>query len=131
MAETDEEIETWFLVPLVRNSDRQTHAAPLWACLREEVFAIPAGMSGPECWRKDDPVPGEWRDPKTGERVEDESRKYTIVLRRSRVEALRDVLWRAANSFDQEEILFLVRGVKTEVKRDASKGILKGDPAGG
>ena len=133
MGEAEEEIGTWFLIPLRRSSDDQLHVVELWRCLREEVYAIAGGWTGPESvkvLRKDDPVPGGWRSP-TGAREEDESRKYTVIIPRSHVEALREVLLRAANSFDQKEILFMVQEVKQSVRLDPSQGFLKGDPAGG
>ena len=76
-------------------------------------------------------ISGSWRNPKTGASVSDQSRKYTMIIARDSVGALRAVLERAANSFDQEEILFMVQGVDKSVKRDPAKGYLKGDPAGG
>ena len=112
MSGAEEEIGTWFLIPLVRSSNGQPHVVELWRCLREEVYGIAGGWTGPESvkvLRKGDPVPGGWRNPKTGAPEEDESRKHTVIVPRSKVGALREVLLRAANSFDQKEILFMVQ----------------------
>ena len=43
----------------------------------------------------------------------------------------RDVVSNSTNSFDQEEILFLVQGLDQSIKRNLRKGFLEGDPAGG
>ena len=75
-------------------------------------------------------ISGSWRDSKTEGTVPDRSRKYTVIIVRDRIDALRRVLERAANSFDQEEILFVVQGVDKTVKRDPDKDPLKGDSAG-
>ena len=76
--------------------------------------------------------PGSWKNPVTGKPVRDTSTKYTVIIEREKADTvLPGVLERAANSFDQEEILFLVQGIDRSVKRDPDKGFLKGDPAGG
>jgi hypothetical protein len=128
-------IETWFLIPLVRNSDQKPHVGTLWGSLRDEVYAVAGGWSGPKkvvaVIEDVALVPGGWRDPATEKCSEDESRKYTVLIAKSQVGKLSEVLVRAANSFDQEEILFLVQGGDRSVKRDPSKGFLMGDPAGG
>lgn len=62
----------------------------------------------------------------SGRLVTDESRKYTVLVREDNVEELRAVLGRAANSFDQEEILFVVQGVDQSVRRRIEDGLLKG-----
>jgi len=78
-----------------------------------------------------EPLPGSWRDPATGKSVEDESRKYTVIVGSEKIGELRAVLERAANSFDQDEVLFVVQGMDQTVKRDPRKSFLKGDPVGG
>ena len=130
---SDRRIETWFVIPIVRNSDRQPHIAELWSCLRKEIYGVAGGLSGPKHVLIEDiePVAGSWRDPATGDEIPDESRKYTVVIAESRVDALREVLERAANSFAQEEILFMVKGEDQSVRRDPSKGFLHGDPSAG
>jgi hypothetical protein len=130
----EKRIETWFLIPLVRNSDKKAHAATLWGQLRDEVYQVAGGWSGPTTVtviKEVEPVPGGWRDPTTGKCSEDESRKYTVLIAKSSVDDLARVLGRAANSFDQDEILFVVQGEDHSVKRDIGLGFLKGDPAGG
>ena len=128
-------IETWFLVPLVRNSDKKKHVGTLWGALRAEVYQIAGGWSGPKkviaVIEDVDLVPGGWRDKTTGKCSQDQSRKYTVMIERSKIQGLAEVLVRAANSFDQQEILFVVQGEDHSVRRDPNKGFLKGDPAGG
>ena len=111
------------------------HVATLWGLLREEVYQVAGGWSGPKkviaVIEDVEDVPGGWRDPATGKCSEDESRKYTVMIERKKVDELREVLARVANSFDQDDILFVVQGEDRSVKREPGKGFLKGDPAGG
>jgi hypothetical protein len=127
-----ERIETWFVIPLVRNSDKKRHMAPLWGLLRAELYRAAGGEASKRVVLEDvEESPGSWKDPATGKPVRDKSRKYTVVIERQKAETvLRAVLERAANSFDQDEILFLVQGTDRSVKRDHNKGFLEGDPAG-
>lgn len=132
LAQRRKRVESWFLIPLVRNADRQLHAPELWGLLRAEVFAVAHGWTGPEEVRKDPLIesvktlPGGWTDPLSGRLITDESRKYTVLVSEDNVEELRAVLGRAANSFDQEEILFVVQGVDQSVGRRIEDGLLKG-----
>jgi len=131
---TPERIETWFLIPILRDSDRKLHRATLYELLHSELFDIAGGLSGPKSVSiilDPELVPGSWRDPGKRKPTGDESRKYTVLILRERLSALREVLERAANSFDQKEILFVVQGVDQSVQRDLLRGFLKGDPAGG
>jgi hypothetical protein len=36
-------IETWFVMPTVRNSDKKKHVAILWGLLREEIYGVAGG----------------------------------------------------------------------------------------
>lgn len=125
-------VESWFLIPLVRNGDRQLHAPEVWGLLRAEIFAVAHGWTGPEEIRKVPLIetvktlPGGWKDPASGRVITDETRKYTVLVPEDDVEELRAVLGRAANSFDQEEILFIVHGVDQSVRRRIEDGLLKG-----
>jgi hypothetical protein len=55
-------------------------------------------------------VPGEYIEEATGTVVRDESRRYTIALPRSKLNGLRKLLRRAANTFDQKAIYLSVAG---------------------
>lgn len=131
-AQAKARIETWFVIPTVRDSDKKKHRATLWGLLRAELYEV----AGADSWKwvileELAPTKGSWKNPKTGKPVRDKSRKYTVVVLREKAEEIREVLFRAANSFDQQEILFMVLGVDRSVKRDPKKGFLKGDPEGG
>ncbi len=56
-------------------------------------------------------MPGEWVEGQTGKVIEDESRKYHVAVPEDRVEILRTILRRVANSFDQECIYLSVAGL--------------------
>ncbi len=99
---------------------------------RAEIHGVSSGWTGPQRVRRDPLIenvktlPGGWTEPITGKVVTDESRKYTVLVPEDRIEDLRAVLGRAANSFDQEEILFVARGVERSVRRTAEDGLLAG-----
>jgi hypothetical protein len=128
-----ERVEAWFVIPLVRESNKkQPHNALLWGCLRAELYRAAGGETRKRIFLEDvERSKGSWNNPETGKAVQDTSRKYTVIIDRHRADTvLREVLERAANSFDQDEILFLVQGVERSVKRDRTKGFLDGDPEG-
>ena len=131
--EKGERIETWFLIPILRDSDKQPHRVTLYTALRRELYDVAGGISGPTTVviENIELVPGSWQDPETGLPSGDESRKYTVIIARSTVPLLEEVLARAANSFDQKEILFVVQGIDRSVRKDPAKGFLREDPAGG
>src|SRR5436190_14701172 len=108
----EERIETWFVIPLVRNSNKKPHVALLWGCLRAELYRVAGGEARKRVVLEDvEESSGSWKNPTTSKPVRDKSRKYTVVIERQNAETvLRAVLERAANSFDQDEILFLVQG---------------------
>jgi hypothetical protein len=111
-------IECRFLVPLVRDSDRRPHALRHWKALEDALFRHFDGFAGPE-----GPVPGNYKN-RSGRRVSDLSRRYTIALLPNGVDALRRLLRRVANTFDQE-CIYLVVGVEVElVDADPSAGEL-------
>jgi hypothetical protein len=103
-------------VPLVRDSDRRPHGPRHWKALEDALYRHFDGFTGPE-----GPVLGNYRN-RSGKRVTDQSRRYTIALPLCRVEALRSLLRQVANTFDQECIYFVV-GVEAElVGADPSAG---------
>lgn len=135
-AEPADRIETWFLIPLVRDSEpTRQHVATLWGLLRDEIYRVAGGWTGPSeviALREVRAIPGGWEeDPTPRTCREDVSRRYTVMIEEKRVPDLQEVLVRAANSFDQRVIQFVVLGRDRSVKRDETKGFLKGDPAGG
>jgi len=122
------EIECWFLIPIERNSDRGLHQPVLWDTLQEALSRDWGGWTGPERmhWgRTRSTVPGGWQ-PKGAERpVTDESRKYTVFVMPAKLDALRSLLRKAANSFDQEEILLSVRGRRERIIPTPEDGFLE------
>jgi hypothetical protein len=102
-----------FLIPLVRDSDRQPHPPVLWRQLQDALLASFGAMSGPETvayYRTLEPVPGTWSPAAGEEPVADLSRKYTVAISEDRLDELRALLLRAGNSFDQRAIYLEVAG---------------------
>lgn len=111
-------VECRFLVPLVRDSDRRPHKLWHWKSLQNALFHHFGGFTGPE-----GPVPGIYRS-RSGRRVADLSRRYTVAVLPGSVEILRGLLRRAANTFDQECIYFVVGGDAELVDAEPSAGDL-------
>lgn len=134
MGQREQRIECWFLLPLLRNSDHELHPVELWGIFRRNLQELFQGWSGPVDVVKEriraiqdvSSVPGGWV-PEADKVIEDESRKYTVIIPSSRVEELRGLLEKAANSFDQEEILCIVQGIDRSVPKKQSAGFLDGD----
>ena len=111
MVQDDELVECAFLIPLVRNSDRQPHRPACWNALHDALFSRFGGRTGPELiYRTIRPVPGEYRDD-AGTRVTDENWRYIAAVPRRRLDDLRRLLRQAANTFDQDEIYLSVAGL--------------------
>lgn len=112
------EVECWFLIPLVRDSDRGLHQPVLWRLLEEALSDAWGGWTGPETmqWgRKKGAVPGGWKPEASADPITDESRKYTVFVPPAKLDALCSLLKKAANSFDQQEILLSVRGRRERI----------------
>lgn len=111
----DDYHECAFMIPLVRNDDRQPHGALAWRDFDDAVNrTFVEGSTGPErLYRVAAPVPGRYRDAK-GQTVEDESWRYYISLPLGRIDELRTLLKKACNTFAQESIYLSVAG-KTEL----------------
>lgn len=105
-----------FLVPLVRDSDRAPHQALLWRLLQDALCEAFGGRTGPRpvlFTRDPKPVPGAWRPEGSQEEDVDESREYEVDVLDTRVDDLRTLLRKVANSFDQRSIRLVV-GVTPE-----------------
>jgi hypothetical protein len=112
MASDDELLECTFLIPLVRNSDRQLHQPLCWGALEDALYSEFGGLTGPQLiYRAIRPVRGQYQDD-VGGRVYDESWQYLAVVPRGRLNVLRRILRQAANTFDQESI-YLTPGHKS------------------
>ena len=125
MSSAPRRVECSFLIPLVRNSDRTKHSPTAWRLLQDTLRRHFGGLTGPErvinvardCKR------GEYTSPEGGV-IEDESHRYTVAVEPGRVDELRVVLRRAANTFDQIEIYLSVRGDVEFVAAQESDGVL-------
>ena len=105
-------MELSFLVPEVRNSDRQLHQPIAWRLLQDEIRRrFPGGLSGPEnFYRAVDLVPGEYAGAPGDPPICDRSRRYILALPARRIDEVRELLSKAAVTFDQEAMYLCVAG---------------------
>src|SRR5215813_5358828 len=96
-------VQCEFFIPIVRNSDKKPHQPIAWSLLVTEIRrAFPAGHSGPEIfYRGDTLVPGEYEEHPGTPPIQDTSRRYLLALPEKRVDDLRQLLRKAAQTFDQ------------------------------
>jgi hypothetical protein len=98
-------IECSFFVPIRRDfnlSDGELHSTDLWEWLDDDRFSgrtIAPGL-----------YEGFYRDPDTGERVADESRKYVVAMTESQLDELRTLLSVACVKFQQKCIYLSAAG---------------------
>jgi hypothetical protein len=119
-------VECSFLVPLVRDSDRVAHPPIAWSLFQDAMReAFPKGHSGPELMFKDvETVPGEYVDEAAKKVVGDLSRRYIVAIPRSKLEGLRQLLRKAANTFDQKAMYLSVAGEVEFVTARPEDGML-------
>ena len=106
-------LECSFLVPVLRDSDRRPHSPLKWRLLREALHRRFGGWTGPRrvfAFRSAELVPGGWMPEGSEQAIEDESRLYRVSVPEDRVDELRSLLRKVANSFDQQTIYLSVRG---------------------
>jgi hypothetical protein len=113
-------VECSFLIPTVRDSDRQPHEPVLWEVLIAELFALFGGGQGPRYRLFVNPellsggwVPGGGEGP-----ILDECREYRVAVEEERLDELRSFLLGIAAAFDQREIYLSVRGVVESVRSE-------------
>jgi hypothetical protein len=101
-------LECTFFVPLRRDanlSDGQLHSSHAWDWLDGELYRRFAGATtSPELYQ------GCYRDPDTGERVDDESYRFIVAVAESRVEVFHELLAVACQHFRQKCIYLSVAG---------------------
>src|SRR5437588_829467 len=101
-------LECSFFIPMRRDpilSDGQPHLVEVWLQLDEDLHVLFGGRTiAPELYQ------GFYSDPDTGERVDDESRRYIVAVPESEVEGLRDFLARACVWFQQKCVYLSVAG---------------------
>lgn len=119
-------VQCEFFVPIVRNSDKQPHQPMAWILLGNEIRrAFPAGHSGPETfYRGDALVPGEYEDNPGEPPIEDASRRYLLAIPANKVDDLRQILRKAANTFDQLAMYLSVKGDVEFITPSESDGFL-------
>lgn len=105
-------VQCEFFVPIVRNSDKKPHQPTAWMALGSEIRrAFPAGHSGPETfYRGDTLVPGEYEERPQEPPIQDESRRYLLAIPETKLDDLRQLLRKAANTFDQKAMYLAVKG---------------------
>jgi hypothetical protein len=112
MSMNEKLVECSFLVPLVRDTDRVAHPPIAWTLFQDamrEVF--PKGHTGPELvYMEVETVPGEYVDEEAKKVVSDVNRRYIVAIPRSKLEDLRQLLRKAARTFDQKAIYLSVAG---------------------
>ncbi len=100
--------ECAFLIPMERDailSDGQLHSIEAWEWLRDELFVRFDGVTqAPGLYS------GAYRDPDTGQRVNDESRRFIVAIPEDQVEELKAILRIACEVFQQKCIYFSVAG---------------------
>ena len=106
-------MQVWFPVPEVRNSDRQLHQPIAWRLLQDEIRRrFPTGHSGPEnFYRAVDLVPGEYSAAPGDPPISDRNRRYFLAVPETRIDEVRELLGKAAVTFDQEAMYLNVAGV--------------------
>ncbi len=100
-------LECSFLIPIRRDrnlSDGKLHRQKVWVWLDEELYALGGATQASQLYR------GWYPDPDTGERIQDESRKYFVAVTRVEVDQLRGILRRACQVFQQKCIYLSVAG---------------------
>jgi hypothetical protein len=119
-------VQCEFFVPIVRNSDKKPHQPSAWMALGNDIRRMfPAGHSGPETfYRGDTLVPGEYEDGADEPPIQDESRRYLLAIPETRVDDLRQLLRKAANTFDQKAMYLAVMGVVDFIAGAEADGFL-------
>ncbi len=117
-------VECSFLIPLVRDSDRVPHQPLCWRSLEDALYSAFGGSSGPDLiYRGVRPARGEYQSD-VGARVRDESWRYIVAVSRARLDELRLILRKVANTFDQEAIYLSIAGSVEFVRGTEEDGYL-------
>jgi hypothetical protein len=101
-------IECSFLIPIVRDStlsDGKEHSPELWRWLDAELLLRFGGRTVAPGHQE-----GFYRDPDTGNRVDDRSIKFTVALENEKIDQLRSLLRAACLFFGQKCIYLSVAG---------------------
>ena len=121
-------VECSFLVPIVGDSDRRAHTPLTWRLLHDGLHRKFGGRTGPSrvfAFRSAEIVPGGWSPDDGAETIEDESRLYKVSVPEDRLDELRALLRKAANSFDQQVVYLSIRGFVEFVEPGAEDAFLE------
>ena len=101
-------VECAFLIPVVRDmnlADGEPHSAESWEWLTDELWDRFDGATiAPGFYE------GFYRDPDTGERVSDKSRKYIVAMSEDKVPRLKQLLAEVCGVFCQKCIYLNIAG---------------------
>ena len=101
-------MECSFFIPVVRDgnlADGEPHSTQSWEWLTDELWDRFGGATiAPGFYE------GFYRDPDTGERVSDKSRKYIVAVADDRLSALRQLIAEACGVFCQKCIYLSIAG---------------------
>jgi hypothetical protein len=93
-------------------SDGRPHGPDAWAKLDLELYVrFEGGTQAPDLYR------GCYRDPDTGQRVDDESSRFIVAVPESKLDELRAVLVEACEWFQQKCIYLSVAGYVEFLKK--------------
>ncbi len=111
-----------------RSRTAEPHTVLAWRLLKETLFRHFGGWSGPErvvVFQSSELVPGGWMPEGGSEPIRDGSRRYTLSLPEDRLDELRALLGKAANTFDQQAIYLSVRGYVEFIVPGPADGFLE------
>lgn len=111
-------VECSFLIPTVRDSDRQPHEPGLWDLMIVELFQLFGGGQGPRArlFVSPDLVSGGWVPSGEKTPILDECQEYRVAIEYERLDELRDFLRWVARAFNQREIYLSVRGYVESIR---------------
>jgi hypothetical protein len=105
---SDQWLECAFLIPIRQDanlSEGELHSTEAWEWLDNELFEAFDGVTlAPGLYA------GAYRDPDTGERVNDESRRFVVAMPAASTNELREMLKQACVVFQQKCIYLSVAG---------------------
>ncbi|MBM4074060.1 MAG: hypothetical protein FJ267_00250 [Planctomycetes bacterium] len=101
-------VECSFLIPIVRDAnlaDGELHSTESWEWLTDELWDRFGGATiAPGFYE------GFYRDPDTGERISDKSRKYIVAVNEDRIPQLKQFLSEVCGVFCQKCIYLNISG---------------------
>ena len=111
-------VECYFLVPIVRDAnlaDGEPHTTESWEWLTDELWDRFGGATVAPGFYE-----GFYRDPDTGERVADKSRKYIVAMSEDKVPQLKRLLAEVCDVFCQKCIYLNIAGRVEFIEADST-----------